>query len=263
MMQLAEIYGLPAQEAMSFPSWENAMLTGESAQEVEAGGIKCYEFGLQMLELKKASPSDDLFSRLLEEHRNGVLSVDELVSTYIVLMIGGGEVANAISSTFHQLLATPHWLEEIARDPLVTRLIVEEGLRLESPFRILPPRFADHPVRVGDLAIPAGEMIAVSPAGANRDSSHFSNPDAFQPSERSKGHLAFGDGVHKCLGSLLAKMQMEEALIALANLNRDFHIDASMEEPCWRPGDFMRRLDRLVVTITRRGLEDAERPRHT
>jgi cytochrome P450 len=245
---IAAIYGVPADEANEFPNWENALLTGRSIAEIEEGGRRCYEFALRMIETKRSTPGDDVFSKLLRSHiEDRHLDADELASTYIVLMIGAGETSNAMASGLLLLLSNRQHLSAIRADPEVASKYVEEILRYESPFRLLPPRFSDEPVHVDGVAIPKGEMITVCPAAANRDPSHFPHPDRFEPTEVSKDHLAFGLGEHKCLGSQLARMEMEVALRAFANYGEDLFLESPPGEAHWRAGDFMRRLDKLVV----------------
>jgi cytochrome P450 len=254
MTVAAELFGVPLPEALAFSDWENAMLTGTTKDEVENGATACYEFALRMIALKERSPGKDLFTKLLKHRDAGTIDDDELASTFVVLMVGGGEASNAISSGFMLLLSHPDMILEARKNSAIVPSIVDEILRWESPFRILPPRFSDKPIVLGDVTIPAGEMIAVCPAAANRDPSHFPHADRFEPSNRSREHLSFGDGMHKCLGSLLGKMEVEEAVRALARWSAMHHFESNPQSARWRPGDFMRRLDRFIVILHRLGM---------
>jgi cytochrome P450 len=239
---------VPHEEGQAFPNWENAMLTGSTIEEVEDGGRQCYEFALRMIELKRRSSGNDLFSNLLRAHEEeGALDADELASTFIVLMVGAGEAANAIANGLLILLSIPEKIASIQRNSKSMMMLVDEVLRYESPFRLLPPRFSERPVQFDGVTIPAGELIVVSPASANRDPMHFPHPERFCPTEYSKDHLAFGDGYHKCPGAQFARMEIEEALRAFTDHLSEFRLLVPANQAHWRSGDFMRRLDELSV----------------
>lgn len=250
MTFISDLYGIPTGEALEFPKWDNELLTGSSIEEVERGGRELYQFGLRMINFKKQEPGDDIFTELLQSHLAGELEIDELASTYIVLMLGAGEVANAIASGVFLLLSEPRHYRLLSGSPDLVANCVDEILRYESPFRLLPPRFSDQDVRLEDVVIPQGELIVVSPAAANRDPARFFDPDCFDPMRRTNGHLAFGYGVHACPGALFARMQMEVAIRLFVSHFQACRLACPSEEVLWRGGDFMRRLSELPVVLS-------------
>jgi cytochrome P450 len=247
---IADLVGLPEDERNGFPIWENAMLTGSSNEEVTDGGQQLYELALRMIELKRREPEDDLYTQLLRAHdEDGLLDDDELASMYIVLLVGGSEPTSAIGNGLLLLLSHPDALARIREDPCLIPGCVEEILRYESPFRLLPPRFSDHPLELDGITVPAGELILISPAAANRDPLRFPDPDCFDLERNPKGHLGFGHGAHYCLGAELGRLETTIALRAFTARFPNSRLDIQPEQADWRPGTFMRRLDTLPVTL--------------
>ncbi|QKV74058.1 cytochrome P450 [Amycolatopsis sp. Hca4] len=247
---LADLVGLPEEERGEFPDWQMSMLTGSSVAEVENGARCLYELALRMIEVKKREPADDLFTRLLRIHEDdGGLDVDELASTYVVLLIGGSEPATAIGTGLALLLDRPDQVEKLIAAPELFGPAVEEIVRFESPFKLLPPRFSAEPVDIGGVKIPAGELITVSPGAANRDPEHFPDPDTFDIERDTRGHLGFGHGAHRCLGASLGRLETEVALRALILRYPRTRLVTAPAELTWRPGSFMRRLDNLPAVL--------------
>ena len=247
---LADLLGLPAHEREGFPGWQMSMLTGNSVAEAEDGAHRLHELALRMIELKKNEPGDDLFTRLLRIHEvEGSMDVDELASTFVVLLIGGSEPATAIGTGLALLLDRPDTVRKLLASPDLFGPAVEEIVRYESPFKLLPPRFSEKPLEVSGVSIPAGEMIAVSPGAANRDPARFPDPDTFDIERDTRGHLGFGHGTHRCLGAGLGRLETETALRTLITRFPRTRLAAPFADLTWRPGSFMRRLDGLPAIL--------------
>lgn len=244
---ISELVGVPEDERSDFPIWETQMLSAPSIEEVEEAGRLLYELALRLIERKRAAPADDVYTMLLGLHADGTLDFDELASTFIVLLIAGSEPTSPIGSGAWLLLNEPDQLAAVLDDPSLFGNAVEEVLRFESPFRMLPPRFADRPTEIESVTIPAGELILPSTAAANRDPSRFPDPDRFDVRRDTRGHLGFGHGPHRCLGAELGRM---ETLIGLRSLFTRFPRTRLVDSrPAWRSGVFMRRLDNLPVIL--------------
>ncbi|KZB86513.1 cytochrome P450 family protein [Amycolatopsis regifaucium] len=247
---LADLLGLPGDERGEFPAWQMSMLTGNSVAEAEDGARRLHELALRMIEVKKREPGDDLFTRLLRIHEaDGGMDVDELASTYVVMLIGGSEPVTSIGSGLALLLDRPDTVQKLLAAPELFGKAVEEIVRYESPFKLLPPRFCEKPVDVGGVQIPAGEMIAVSPGAANRDPARFPDPDTFDIERDTRGHLGFGHGAHRCLGAGLGRLETEIALRMLLTRFPRTRLMTAPEDLVWRPGSFMRRLDGLPAIL--------------
>ncbi|ANN15905.1 cytochrome [Amycolatopsis orientalis] len=247
---LADLLGLPAHEREGFPDWQMSMLTGSSVAEAEDGAHRLHELALRMIELKKHEPGDDLFTRLLRIHEaEGTMDADELASTFVVLLIGGSEPATAIGTGLALLFDRPGTVRKLLASPDLFGPAVEEIVRYESPFKLLPPRFSEKPLELSGVAIPAGEMIAVSPGAANRDPARFPDPDNFDIERETRGHLGFGHGAHRCLGAGLGRLETETALRTLLTRFPRTRLAKPFADLTWRPGSFMRRLDGLPAIL--------------
>jgi cytochrome P450 len=247
---IADLLGIPEDERDGFPRWENDVLTAPAIERIEEAGRQLYALALRLIELKRREPADDVLTKLLQQHdEDSALSDEELASTYIVLMVGGSEPTSAIGSGLLLLLTHPEQADLVRADPSRYGACVEEILRYESPFRMLPPRFADQPLELGGTTIPAGELILPSVAAANRDPSRFDDPDRFDITRRTKGHLSFGHGAHRCLGAELGRATTETALRLFFDRFPRSRLAIPASEVEWRLGTFMRRLDTLPVVL--------------
>jgi cytochrome P450 len=143
-----------------------------------------------------------------------LLSTTELVLFMMVLLSAGNETtANVIGNTVVQLLQRPDQVELLENDPSLVPAAIEESIRLFSPFQFLfREPVAD--VEVGGVTIPAGDMIAILLGAANRDPQVFDRPNEFDLTRRTP-HLAFGKGIHFCLGAPLARLEADISLRAL------------------------------------------------
>ena len=247
---LADLVGLPEHERDEFSDWQMSMLTGSSIAEVEDGARRLHELALRMIELKRREPGDDLFTRLLQIHDDkGGMDVEELASTFVVLLIGGSEPASAIGSGLALLLDRPRLVARLLASPELFSQAVEEVVRYESPFKLLPPRFFDKPVNLDSVTIPAGELIVTAPSAACRDPRQFADPDTFDIDRDTRGHLGFGHGPHRCLGAELGRRETATALSTFFTRFPRTRLAVRADELVWRPGSFMRRLDSLPVIL--------------
>lgn len=257
---LAGLLGVPDDARDAFPAWETAILTAPSIAEVEDAGRQLAAFSRAVIELKQAEPRDDLFTELVRAWQDGQLLEPELISSITLLLIAGLEPATAIGSSVLTLLRHPQQLAQLRDDPALLPGCIEEVLRYETPFRMLTPRYLDRPLRLGDVTIPAGELILVSTAAANRDPDRFPDPDRFDIRRCPRGHLGFSHGNHRCLGAELGRMMTTIAVEKLLARFPDIRLAVDPADISWRPGMFFRRLDSLPVILGPAG--PALQPRH-
>jgi cytochrome P450 len=224
-------------------------LTAPSIEEVESAGRHLHEFALEVIELKRTAPADDLFTYLVRAEQDGVLDRMELMSMITLLLIAGLEPTSVIGSGVLTLVSHPGQLAILLADPALMADSVEEILRYETPFRMLTPRYLDHPLELENVTIPAGELILVSTGAANRDPGAFADPDRFDVTRCPKGHLGFSHGKHRCLGAELGRLETTIALDRLFRRFPDMRLVTGPDQVTWRPGIFMRRLDSLSVLL--------------
>ena len=181
--------------------------------------------------------------------RDGVLSRDEAAFALMVLVGAGGETTTAlIGNAIRMLAEQPALQDELRRDIGRVPAFVEEVLRLESPFRF-HPRSAVRDTELGGMAIPAGALVALCWASANRDETIFARPDEFvldRPNVRL--HLAFGRGIHYCVGAPLARLEARVVLTKLLSRTKTFALDHA-DPPRWTDSLWLHRHDRLPIVI--------------
>ncbi|MEU0156624.1 cytochrome P450 family protein [Micromonospora fulviviridis] len=246
---ISDLLGVPEGAREEFAVWEMALLTAPSKSEVEHAGRQLHKFADEMVALKHEQPRDDLITEIVRAGAAGLLDDAEMVSMITMLMIAGLEPASAISSGVLALLENPRELTRLRENPDLMAACVEEVLRFESPFRMLTPRFIDHPVELAGITIPAGELLLISAGAANRDPSRFPDPNQFDITRDTKGHLGFSHGSHRCLGAELGRMQTTVALTRLFARFPDTEMAIMADTVEWRPGMFMRRLHSLPVIL--------------
>jgi cytochrome P450 len=171
--------------------------------------------------------------------------------SFLLLVAGFETTVNLIGNGVLSLLRHPGQLALLQSDPALLPGAVEEFLRYESPLHIATYRFTAEPVRVGGVEIPAGQFVRISVLGANRDERQFADPDRLDITRPPGGHLAFGHGIHHCLGAPLAR---REGQIAIGALLRRFPGLALAAEPGedlrWRDSTLMHGLHELPVRLS-------------
>ncbi|HEY5394782.1 MAG TPA: cytochrome P450 [Trebonia sp.] len=209
----------------------------------------------ELIAVRRAEPGDDLVSALVVACGDGDaeegLSGDELLATiFLLVMAGFDTTVNLIASGTLALLTRPEEQPRLRRHPSLLTAAVEELLRFTSPVNHANDRFSTEDVPVGDVVIPAGEWVLPATSSANRDPAQFPDPDRLDLNRDTSGHVAFGHGVHHCLGAPLARMEAEVALGAL--LDRFPRISLAVPEPelRWRPVSLMNGLESLPVRLT-------------
>jgi cytochrome P450 len=199
---------------------------------------------------KRADPDSDLLSALATETADDKLDDAELIGLAFLLLIAGYETtATLVGAILLGLARRPELTTALRADLSLVPAAVEEFLRLDSPVQTGTERFATEDMRIGDTLVHRGDMLLVSLAAANRDPARFAEPDTFQLG-RSTGHVAFGHGVHHCLGAQLARMEAEVAVTTM--LMRVSHISLAIgdSELEWRPGLLMYGVRHLPVSVS-------------
>ena len=199
----------------------------ERLAELQASGEAFRRYLLALAEERQLHPRDDLLTHLVTAPLPGFggrrLHEQELQGMLVTLLMGGTETTlNMVDSGMWLLLEHPDRLAELRADPSLIPNFVEEALRVESPVQQLQRR-AVADAEIGGVKVPAGARLSVFYAAANRDPVHWDAPDAFDIHRaEAKRHVAFGAGVHYCIGAPLARMEgriaFERLLARLANI---------------------------------------------
>lgn len=218
---IAQMLGIEEERFPDFKRWSDALVAiaasqGAARERYLGDMLALVQYFIQMMELRRRQPSDDLISTLIEaEKEEGRISPPEMIAFLVLLLVAGNETTtNLIGGMVEALLDNPDQLEKLRADPSLVTNAVEEGLRYCSPVQGLF-RNATRDTRIGETEIPAGAPLMACYASANRDASVFPNPDQFDITRDARRHIAFGRGLHFCLGANLAR---REARIAISRL---------------------------------------------
>lgn len=214
---LCELLGVPYQDHAMFQEHSsNVVATDADAETSTAsfGVLEDYLAGL--VAQKRAHPQDDLISAALAHQESDGISDEDVVALARLMLIAGHETtANMISMSVLELLRHPDRAAALRADPDLTKPAVEELLRYLAVVRDGIARVATERVRLGEQVIEAGEGVVVSLQSANRDDAVFRDAASLDLNRDARGHVAFGYGVHQCIGQALARVQLQIALTAV------------------------------------------------
>jgi cytochrome P450 len=206
----------------------------------------------ELIAARRSEPGDDLVSALVcDSGAADALTGNELVSTvFLLVMAGFDTTVNLIASGTLALLTHPGEKTRLRQDPSLLPAAVEELLRFTNPVNHANDRFTTEDVPVGDVVIPAGEWVLPAISSANRDPAQFPDPDRLDLGRDTSGQVAFGHGIHHCLGAPLARMEAEVALGALLARFPRISVALPASELRWRPVSLMNGLESLPVRLT-------------
>ncbi len=200
------------------------------------------EFLDDLMAKRRAQPGDDLLSAFLHVEDDGAQLTDEEVSRTVILLFGAGHetTVNLIGNGLLALMRHRDQWDRLAAGPVLTKTAVEEALRFDSPVQ-LTARNATCDLEIAGVELKQGQQVLLMLGAANRDPAQFENPDHFDIGRAENRHVAFGGGIHLCLGAPLARLEAQVAFGALARRFPALHL----------AGDALRRKE----TVTLRGLE--------
>lgn len=250
---ICELLGVPAQRRSEFHDWSSVVVTGVLAgpEVFKAATAAMVCFLRELVVAKRAAPADDLLSALVAV-RDGPdqLSEDELASMAFLLLVAGHETTvNLIGNGVLALLTHPEQLALLRAQPDRLGGAVEELLRFDGPLQVATLRLTTEPIVLGEVTIPAGEIVLVGLLAANRGPACIPEPDRLDITRRHNPHLAFGHGIHHCLGAPLARLEGRIALGSLLARFPRLRLAVPPEELTRRPGVLMHSLAALPVIL--------------
>lgn len=255
---ICDILGVPGADRPEFHR-RAAVIDSSSPEELAAVAATTDWFDSYLSSLVDArltAPCDDLLGDLVESHRAGELSRDEVTSAAFLLLVAGHETTVALlGNMLFTLLRRPGRLERLRADRALIGPAVEEALRLESPLQNATWRFPRGATTVGGVELAAGEPVLVSLLAAGRDPERYEDPDAFVP-DRGASHLSFGHGAHFCVGARLARMEARVAVGAVLDRLPGLRLAVDETELRWWPSMIMHGLFALPVRFGRPGEAD-------
>ncbi|HEV7896892.1 MAG TPA: cytochrome P450 [Planosporangium sp.] len=250
-MVICHLLGVPYDDHGFFQSRSRVLLSsGTTVQQAQAAADDLRDYLSRLVAAKRRGGGDDLLGRLVTGRvRAGELDHDEIVGIALLLLVAGHETtANMIGLSTLVLLHHPEQFAALRADPDRAPALVEELLRYLTIVRTGLPRLAVADVEVGGQLIRAGEGVIALLSAANRDEAVFAAPDRFDTDRGAQQHVAFGFGVHQCIGQPLARTEMRIALVALAQRLPTLRLAVSDDEVAVRRDSFIYGLQRLPVT---------------
>ncbi|MFC8708788.1 cytochrome P450 [Streptomyces sp. NPDC057197] len=246
---ICELLGVPEMDRTAFRDMSNEFVAPTSEEGFLGSVGRLGAYLTELIEDKRvAGPADDLLSALIRTtaEDGDRLSPGELRGMAFLLLIAGHETTvNLITNTVHTLLRHPAQLAEVRADPALVDAAVEETLRYEGPVENATFRYAARPLEIGGTAIAQGDPVLIGLAAAGRDGARYPAADRFDPHRDTRGHLAFGHGIHYCLGAPLARLEARTALHTLLRRAPALALDGPPGE--WLPGMLIRGTRSLPV----------------
>ena len=221
---IAELLGVPPKDRADFKRWSDDVVATLGGPFTPPAVIERARASLQELVAymsgfvaeRRAHPQSDLISGLIAAEDNGqVLSEMEIFSTTILLLVAGNETTtNLIGNAMYSLLSHPDQMELLRSDPSLMPSAVEELLRFNGPVQATG-RVAKEDIEIGGVTVKEGQVAFVLLGAANHDPAKFPDPERLDLTRNPTEHLAFGDGIHFCLGAPLARAEAQITLEAL------------------------------------------------
>jgi cytochrome P450 len=264
MTVICELLGIPVHDQDDFRMWTSALLTGDDGPAEEDdpeqerprdAAHAMFDYFARLIAAKRESPGADLLSALVSV-RDGAgsedaLSEGELYAMVFLLLVAGFETTvNLIASGTLALLTFPAEMDRLRDDPSLLPAAVEELLRYSNPLNHATERFTLEDLPIADVVIPAGQWVTLVTSSANWDPRRFDDPGRLDLSRDAAGHVAFGHGIHHCLGAPLARVEGEVAFGALLPRFPRLSLAVPPAQLRWRSSSLFHGLVSLPVRLS-------------
>ena len=249
---ICELLGVPARDRDDFSAWSATMVDDSPQADKHAASDKLGGYLAELVARKRTEPDDALLTALVEvsDDDGDRLSEQELVAMAMLLLIAGHETTvNLIGNAVLGLLTHPDQQDVLRARPELLGGAVEEFLRWESPVANAPVRFATEDVEIAGTTIPAGAVVMLGLAAANRDPDRFPGAERLDVTRDASGHVAFGHGLHFCLGAQLARIEGEVAIGVLLDRHPRLRLGVDAAELVYRRSTLIRGLTTLPVVL--------------
>jgi cytochrome P450 len=251
---ITEMLGVPTADDAKFRQWssgliDSGVLSSESRQLVPEL-LPMVNYVRNLVDKRRKAPQDDLITKLIQaEYEGSHFTQNEVIATTILLLVAGHETTvNLIGNGMLALLQHPDQFEELKQDPGLIKPAVEEMLRFVNPVQSVN-RYAATDVEIGGTKIPKGSHVVLSLAAADHDLAYRSMPEQFNLAQGDTRHVAFGQGIHYCLGAPLARLEGELAFTTLLRRLPNLRLAAPDQALDWRPAFELRGLHSLPVVF--------------
>ncbi|MCQ4085412.1 cytochrome P450 [Saccharibacillus sp. JS10] len=251
---ISEILGVPIEDQDKFRVWSNSIIGASNSEESATVYQHMQEFTAylgQWFEKVRQQPGDDLISQLITAEEAGEkLSEQEIYGVVALLIIAGHETTvNLIGNGMISLLQHPDQLAKLQENPELIKGAIEEMLRYNGPVEFSTSRWASEDLDFKGHAMKKGDLVVVALDSANRDGQQFVNPDQFDITRERSRHLAFGHGIHMCLGAPLARLEGEIAINTLLRRFPNIRLREDAGKLEWRPGMIVRGVKEIPLSL--------------
>ncbi|MBE0691007.1 MAG: cytochrome P450 [Anaerolineae bacterium] len=253
MTVIAEMLGVPEKDRASFRKLSEKIVSVDTNNGNLGMVLPILRFASFLRNLyneRRRNPGDDLLSALVEAEAEGErLDEDELLAMGLLLLIAGHETTvNLITNGTLALIEHPDQMQLLHERPELTRTAVEELLRYYAPIEIATDRYvATEDCELGGVELPKGALVMAVLGSANRDERRFEDPDRLDITRDPNPHIAFGQGIHYCVGAPLARLEGEIAMRTLARRMPDMRLAVEPDTLRYRKSLFLRGLETLPV----------------
>lgn len=254
---IAEMLGVPQKDRIRFHRWSSGAISASASRLGIVAAIPhmmaFMRYVRSLLKARRANPEDDLITALVRAEEAGdQLSEDELLAMVVLLLIAGHETTvNLIGNGTLALLENPDRLDRLRNDPALIKPGVEELLRYNGPLETATERYAREDTTVAGVTVPCGELVFAVLASANRDERQFEHAETLDLGREPNPHVAFGLGMHYCLGAPLARLEGQIAIATLLRRTTSLKLTVPANSLRWKRGLVLRGLESLPVLTTR------------
>lgn len=223
VMVISEMLGVPSAQYRQFKHWSDAIVSADNTlpgmpmpPEIMQANRELRDYFLKDIERRRREPGDDLVSALIAVHEEtDELSANDLFAFVVLLLLAGNETTtNLIGNGMNALGRNPDQLERLRAEPALLPTAIDEMLRYDGPVQSTV-RYATADVNLAGTPMTKGQNVFVMVAAADRDPAQFPEPDKFDITRTPNEHVAFGEGIHFCLGSALARLEGAVAVGAM------------------------------------------------
>ncbi|MFE1516782.1 cytochrome P450 [[Kitasatospora] papulosa] len=249
VIAICELLGVPEEDRPDIQRWSGQLFAAGQPDVIDTASHSLADYMADLIAAKRRHLGSSLLDRLISA-RDGddQLSEEELVSLAVLLLVAGHETTtNFLGNATLSLLQHPAELDRLRQNPDGIPAVLDELLRFDSPVSTATFRYATEALTLGGTDIPAGAPVLVALGAANRDPERFPSPDQLDANRDAAGHLAFGHGIHRCVGAPLAKAEAEIALRAVLTRFPGLRLAVPPDQLQWRHARLVRGLASLPV----------------
>jgi cytochrome P450 len=252
-LALADLIGIPAEDARTVYHYSDMFVTEllSPSEKLLHATASLVEYARELVVRKRNNPGDDLITRLSAPLDSGERLDDDEVSSMVFILLIAGQTATAqlTAKSLYLLLTHPGQLDLLRSDWSLLPSAVEEFLRFDPPLRVSGFRMAREPIEIDGVTIPAGDIVICSILDGNHDAARFPVPGRLDIRRRDNQHLAFGHGLHRCLGGNLAELQAQVGIRSFLDRFPRARLAVAVEDLTWLEAGIMRKLVELPVRL--------------